>query len=276
MKIMAAVLIATLLGLQGTYAGTTKKTTTPYRAISSAYITKRKDAWTFVTENRSFQFVELPDDEGNPGGNQGALLLLEETYHNEHTDGVEGVQGSATVKAWTLEPNRPRELRWTFREVGNEGTKQDRLFRVTAWGCCDVPVVYSYYSLLSGRKLYVSNSDLLEVRGDDGPRGVRLVAFGYSEMSHLSEPPRLQYGTDKNVVQCFSVVSSRQYYDAPEMFVSKIGKLEKTLDLRGSELTFIILLKYADGVELRVPVEADAVHPEKAELPEGYSLRVEK
>jgi hypothetical protein len=273
---MAALLIATLLGLQGTYPGTTKRTTPPYQAASSAQIIKRKDAWTFVTENRSFRFVELPEDQGNPGGNQAALLLLEETYHNEHTDGVEGVQGSVAVKAWTLEPNRPRELRWTFRGVGNEGTKQDRLFRVTAWGCCDVPVVYSYYSLLTGKKLYVSNSDLLEVRGDgDGPQASRFVAFGYSAMNQLEQPPRLQYGTDKKVGQRFSIISSRQYYDAPQMFVSASGKLEKSLDLRGSELNFTIVLQYVDRVELRIPVEADSVHPEKAVLPDGYSLRLE-
>ncbi|HEX9223237.1 MAG TPA: hypothetical protein VF860_07895 [Candidatus Acidoferrales bacterium] len=276
MKTVAAALVVTLFGLQTTYRGTEKKTVTPYRAESSAHVIQGKEGWTFVTENRSFRFVELLDDLGNPGGDQAALLLLEETYRNERTDFIEGVRGKATVKAWTLRPGRPRELRWSFQETGNEGIPRDRLFRVTAWGCCDVPVVYSYYSLVSGRKLYVSNSDLLEVRGDDGPGGVRLVAFGYSEISQLSEPPRLEYGTDKNVAQRFSVISSRQYDDAPQMFVSRIGELEKTLDLRGSKLTFLIVLKYADGVELHIPVEADAVHGEKAVLPEGYSLRVEK
>ncbi len=273
MKTMTAVLVAGLIGLPIAAPDTTKKTVTPYRAESSAYVIKGKNAWTFVTENRSFRFVEVLSDEGE---GYAALLLLEETYHNQRTDSIEGVQGSATVKAWTLEPGRPRELRWAFREAGNEGRTQDRLFRVTAWGCCDVPVVYSYYSLLTGKKLYVSNSDLLEVRGEgDGPQAVRLVAFGYSDRSQSSQPPRLQYGTDKRITQRFSVISSRQYFDAPQMFASTSGKLEKSLDLRGSALTFIIVLRYDDGVELRIPVEADAVRPEKAVLPEGYSLRVE-
>lgn len=272
MKAMTPVLVVALIGLTSGDAGTTKKTVPSYTAQSSAYVLKGKDAWTYVTENRSFRFVDVLGDRGN----YEAVLLLEETYHNERADGIEGVRGNATVKAWTLEPGRQRELRWTFQETGNEGMVQDRLFRVTAWGCCDVPVIYSFYNLLTGRKVYVSNSDLLEVRGDgDGPQSARLVAFGYSEMSQLSRPPRLQYGTDKKVSQRFSVISSRKYYDAPQMFVSARGKLEKSLNLRGSELTFTIVLNYGDGVELRIPVEADVVRPEKAVLPEGYSLRVE-
>jgi len=272
-KTVAAALVATLFGLQSTDPGTAKKTVPQYRAESSAYVIQGKDASTYVTQNRSFRFVDVLGDQGN----YEAVLLLEETYHNERADGIEGVRGDTTVRAWTLEPGRQRELRWTFHEAGNEGIVQDRLFRVTAWGCCDVPVTYSYYNLLTGKKLYVSNSDLLEIRGDgDGPQASRLVAFGYSGQSQLSQPPRLQYGTDKNVAQRLSVISPRQYYDAPQMFVSRSGTLEKTLDLRGSELTFIIVLKYADGVELHIPVEADAVRLEKAVLPEGYSLRVEK
>jgi hypothetical protein len=273
-KTVAAALFATLFGLQSTDPGFAKKTVPQYRAESSAYVTRGKDRSTYVTQNRSFRFVEVLGDEGTY---EDGVLLLEETYRSERADGIEGVRGDAIVSAWTLEPGRPRQLRWTFREIGNEGSVLDRLFRVTAWGCCDAPTTYSYYSLLTGKKLYFANSDLLEIQGDGGgPQAFRLVAFGYSGQSELSQPPRLQYGTDKAIYQSFSVVSSRKYYEAPRVFLSETGKLEKNLDLRGSALTFAIVLKYDDGVELHIPVEADAVHPEKAVLPQGYSLRVEK
>jgi hypothetical protein len=271
-KALAAVLVSIVLGFQGSGGQTDKKTAPPYKAESSAYVIQGKNAWTFVTENRSFRFAEVLGDDGN----YAALLLLEETFHNENTDGVEGARGKATVKAWTLQPGRPREPRWTIQETGNEGEIQDRFFRVTAWGCCDVPVVYSYYNLLTGKKVYVSNSELLEVRGEDYPRGVRRVAFGYGSMGELNQAPLLQYGTDREASQRFSVISSREYYDAPHVFVSTDGNLERSLDLRGSGLTFVIVLKYADGTELHIPVEADVVRTEKAVLPEGYSLRVEK
>lgn len=273
MKTPAAVLFAILFGFQIIDPGSAKKAVPQYRAESSAYVTQGKDRATYVTQNRSFRFVDVLGDQGG----YEAVLLLEETYRNERADGIEGVRGDTTVRAWTLEPGRPRDLRWTLHETGNEGIVQDRLFRVTAWGCCDVPVTYSYYNLLTGKKLYISNSDLLEIQGEGGgPQAFRLVAFGYSGQSELSQPPQLQYGTDKSVAQRFSVVSSRQYYDAPQMFVSQTGNLEKKLDLRSSALNFTIVLRYVDGVELRIPVDADAIHSEKAVLPKGYSLRMEK
>jgi hypothetical protein len=272
-KTVTVVLAAVLSGFPNAGSNTPKDAVSPYRAESSAYVVRGKDAWTYVTENRSFRFAEVLDDTGN----YEAPLLLEETYHNERTDGIEGMRGNATVKAWTVKHGGERELRWTLKEIGNEGRIQDRFYRVTAWGCCDVPVVYSYYSVLTGRKLYVSNFDLIEVRGDgDGPLASRYVAFGYADMSELSRSPQLQYGTDKKVAQRFSVVSSREYYDAPEMFVSTSEKVEKSLDLRGSPMNFTIVLRYQDGVELRVPVETDAIRLDIAHLPKGYSLRADE
>jgi hypothetical protein len=261
-------LVAAFFGWQAT--NTAEKPAEPYRAESSAYVMRNKEAFTYITENQSLQFIDALGDQGN----YEAVLLLEESYQNERTDGLEGVREKTAVKAWTMEPSGQRELRWTLQEAGNEGEVRDRFFRVTAWGCCDIPVVYSHYNLLTGKKLYVSNSDLLEIRGDgDGPQASRYVAFGYAGVSQLSQPPRLQYGNDKNVAQSFSLSSSREYYDAPQMFVAEKTKLEKSLDLRGSPLTFTIVLKYDDGVQLKIPVEADAIHPEKAVLPKGYSFR---
>jgi hypothetical protein len=102
------------------------------------------------------------------------------------------------------------------------------------------------------------------------------VAFGYADIHNSSRPPQLQYGTDKKAAQRFSVVSSREYYDAPQVFVTSKEKVQKSLDLRGSAMEFTILLKYDDVVELRVPVEADVIRADLAQLPKGYSLRAEE
>jgi hypothetical protein len=40
-------------------------------------------------------------------------------------------------------------------------------------------------------------------------------------------------------------------------------------------MNFAIILKYRDGVELRIPVDEDVIRPEAAKLPKGYSLRAE-
>lgn len=270
MKTLSALVIVALFLLQRADPKIGNKTSAPFRAESSAYVIEGKEAWTFVTENRSFRFNELLGDKGS----YEALLLLEETYHNERTDGIEGMRGSATVRAWDLKAGGQRELRWTLQAKGNEGDVQDRLFRLTEWGCCDVPVVYTYYSILNGKKLYVSNSDLLRVWYGGGPLNERFVGFGYSVMDKESQYPQLQYGSDKNVLQRFSVISSSQYYDEPQVFVSAENKLEKSL-LRDSPTVFSVVVKYPGGTELRIPVEGDAIRPEKATLPKGYSLRLE-
>jgi hypothetical protein len=269
-RVLAAVLIVSLFVVPTADFATEKKTNLPFRTESSAYVIEGKDAWTFVTENRSFRFAEVLGDKGT----YEALLLMEEAYRNERTDGIEGMRGLATVKAWNLKAGGQRELRWTLQGKGNEGDIQDRLFRLTEWGCCDLPVVYSYYSILNAKKLYVSNSDLLRVWYGSGPLNERFIAFGYSVMDKESQYPQLQYGTDKNILQRFSVVSSAQYYDAPQMFVSTHTKLENSLVLE-SPSAFSIVLRYPGGTELRIPVEGDAIHPEKATLPKGYSLRLE-
>ena len=86
---------------------------------------------------------------------------------------------------------------------GNEGEIEDRLFRLTEWGCCDLPTVYSYYSILNAKKLYISNRELLRVSYGEGPLDERYIGFGYSVMDKESQYPQLQCGTDKKYTSAF-------------------------------------------------------------------------
>lgn len=137
-----------------------------------------------------------------------------------------------------------------------------------------MPVVYSYYGILDGKKLYVTNSDLLEVWFGEGPLNSRYIGFGYSVLDKKSQYPQLQHGTDKEILQRFSLVSSKEYYETLEVSLSDGTKLEKSLNLIGEPRSFTIVLKYSDDAQLLIPVEADAVRPEKAKLPKGYALRL--
>jgi hypothetical protein len=116
------------------------------RTESSAYIVDELKSRTYITDNGSFHFVEVLGDKGD----YEAVLLLEEHYRNENTAGIEGMRGDASITAWTIGMGHQREVRWTAHEKANEGEIRDRFFRLTAWGCCDSPSVYTYYNLLSG------------------------------------------------------------------------------------------------------------------------------
>ena len=272
MKVRLPILMFFLLFGWSLYLpGQSSRGATPFSTSgSSAYI--RQSDGAYVTDNRTFEFANVLHDDGS-----GYIrLLLLKDVHNEHIDGHEETTGQMEVQAWTLEKNGTRNERWNIKAEGNDGYALNdvRFFRLTEWGCCDWPDVYWYFSLLSGKKLYVSNSDLTEVVVlNSGPQGARYIALGCYKHQN---PPMLQYGTDTEVKQRFSLLSSRQCNDRPEIFVTVGGKRDKSLSLVSNQpLTFTILLAYADGTELRIPVRSDVIRHEEAKLPSGYTLRSE-
>ncbi len=272
MKVRLPILMFfSLLGWSSYLPGQNSRDATPFSSSgSSAYI--RQSDGAYVTDNRTFEFANALHDDG-----RGYIrLLLLKDVHNEHIDGHEETTGQMAVQAWTLEKNSARNERWSFKAEGNDGYALNdvRFFRLIEWGCCDWPNVYWYFSLLSGKRLYVSNSDLTEVVVlNSGPQGARYVAVGCYKHG---TPPMLQYGTDTEVKQRFSLLSSRHCDDRPEIFVTVGGKREKSLSLASNEpLNITILLAYADGTELRIPVRSDAIRHEEAKLPRGYTLNSE-
>jgi len=180
-----------------------------------------------ISPNKIFEFANPLDNDGD-----GYIrLLLLKTIHNQHIDGREETTGQVRVQAWTLAKNGTRQKRWIFSAMGNDGASsyEDRFFRVTQWGCCDWPRVNWYYSLLSGKRMYVSNSDLLSTSAPQGgPQLARYVAFGYYDHG---KPPILQYGGDLKVKQRFLLLSSREYYDAPQVSIRNGGQPAKSLVL---------------------------------------------
>lgn len=237
---------------------------------SVAYI--RQSDGAYVTDNRSFEFANVLRDDGDGY----VHLLLLKDVHNEHIDGHEETKGQIAVQAWTVEKDGTRDERWNFTADGNDGYALNdiRFFRLTEWGCCDWPDVHWYFSLLSGKRLYVSNSDLTEIVVlNRGPQGARYVAFGcYKHQT----PPMLQYGSDTQVKQRFSLLSSRHCDDGPQIFVTVGRNREKSLSLPSNgSLNFTILLIYADRTELRIPVRRDVIRHEEVKLPRGYTLRTE-
>jgi len=235
---------------------------------SSAYV--RQSDGAFVTDNNQFEFANVLHDDGS-----GYIrLLLLKNIHNEHIDGREETTGKIEVEARTISRDHTLKPRWKVKTVGNygEALHSYRFFKVSEWGCCDWPTVYSYFSLLTGKKLYASNGDLLDVSGTEGgPQAARYVAFGV--YAH-NTPPSLQYGSDAKLMERYSLVSPREYYERPKVFLTADGVSDKSLIL-AAPFNFSIVLQYPDGAELRVPVQNDILQLDKATLPFGFTLRRE-
>jgi hypothetical protein len=161
------------------------------------------------------------------------------------------------------------------------------MFRTTNEPCCSEPFKNNYFSLISGKRLYVTNGVINNAFGDDpGLLRVygrydggwftqdRYIGFGSDKGSDL-EPPAIQYGTDKAITQKLFLVG-REYgdnFDVPKLFVTEDGKnLLGRLELKG-DFTFTLVLKFPDGPEVRIPIENDVMKADKATLSSGYALR---
>ena len=226
----------------------------PSRAISTIEKISRKDCSGYRTTNRTYEIVETT----GPDGELVTLLLLEE-LRNERCKGQEGTRGKATVTAWELDKAGNKKLRWTIHSNGNAVSfDHEDLLTITEWGCCDAPVTYRFFNIQMGQLMYVGNSELLELPGDEPT----LIGFGYPDIHHPDRPPRLQVGTSTHVAQILEIVSSRQYYDEPTLTVHRVND-------RNS-----IVLKYRDGVELLFPMKGERIDTESSHLPAGYGFQV--
>lgn len=267
---------AHLLLLVGWFAGFSSQAKVPatlpqeYRAESKAYVRHEKNSTIYVTENQFFEIASLL----NKDGNDYTRLLLQATYHNERTFDDEDTQGNVTVKAWTLLPNGGRKPRWEIHQKGNEGRAGERFFEVTQWGCCAWPNVTTYYSLVSGKRIYAGSFPLIELYRQNGTAAdQRYLEFGYSDTHR--EQPVLEYGDGEHVKQTITLIPPRLDWDpVHQVEVSAADrKSEKSLNVGADHFTFMITLRIYDNAEIRIPVENDAMHPEKAVLPAGYSLK---
>jgi hypothetical protein len=257
-------------------------------ADSKAWVKHTKNGDVFVTENSSFDFVRLLRDDGRGYD----WLLVQHTDHNEWSDSRDGVAGSVEVKGWALSEFGPPTLRWTFTAPGNSGRALSdlRMFQISSWPCCSSPFENIYFSLLNGKRLYTTNgrpesgasgqdAGLIGLSGGyDGSRytQTRYIGFG-AATGQRQNAPTLQYGTDEAIKLRFTLLG-REYgdnFDVPAISLTVDGKpMAKDPRVDGS-FSCMVVLKFDDGPEVRVPLENDALRIDKAVLPPGYSFRVE-
>jgi len=91
----------------------------------------------FITRNNRFTVVRGP-------------LVLRETFFVDKADGVEGPpEANVTVQAMS-----DSMMKWSFHEPGEFGeVVTDRLYMVTRYGNGETGNLYTYFSLMDGRKV---------------------------------------------------------------------------------------------------------------------------
>jgi hypothetical protein len=268
----------------------TKKPNAPevFREESKTWIKHTKEGDVFVTENASFDFVNLLRDDGQSYTH----IRVLHKEHNERSESKDDISGTVTVTTWTLPSANNRARRITFRAAGNRGIPIADLgmFQISNFPCCSAPFENIYFSLLSGKRLYTTNgtpekgvfgqdSGLVRIDGGyDGSRYSQTRYIGFGTVGHkASQGPIVQYGTDQAVKQRISLLG-REYgdnFDVPKVLLTQDGKkLENYLQL-DRQFNFILVLQFDDGPEVRIPVVDDVMQAGKATLPPGYSLRSE-
>jgi hypothetical protein len=254
-------------------------------ATSKATIERRDGATIYVTSNNSFEYVHMFNSVTQSYDD----LLLQVTQRNAANFEAEGISGSVRVRAWRMRGDKRAEPLWSLTSAGNEGVALPTLglYRATSWPCCSAMRVHEYFSLTNGAHLYTTNSGaslndgshdnaLLSITGH-GYKDTRFLAFGASYVKG-HEKPTLQYGTDSTIKQRIEL-RGHEYgdnFDVPDMLLVDDHGL-KLSDLVGT-LNFTIVLRFSEAAddqpaaELRIPVVNDVIVPQKAVLPNGYSL----
>jgi len=124
-----------------------------HSASSSVEIALKAREPHFITRNVRFSVIESFSDRGSAT----VPLVLRESFFVDREVNREGPP-EATV---TVEAMNAGVVIWTLQEIGERGDVIDnRLYRVTVFGCFGSPNTYSYFSLLDGRKIHTGRVEL--------------------------------------------------------------------------------------------------------------------
>jgi hypothetical protein len=125
-----------------------------YSALSRLQIVAKGSSLHFITRNNRFTVVDLWSDHGT---SREALVLREEFFCDKE-DGHEGPP-NATI---TVEATVGKRISWTFQEPGESGdVVANNLYRIKRGSNGETANVYTYFSLVDGRKVRTNRSSEL-------------------------------------------------------------------------------------------------------------------
>jgi hypothetical protein len=147
--IVVGALLAEFLVLEGTVG--ISAPSDRYSALSRLEIGVKGTSLHFITRNNRFTVVDLLIDHGS----RREALVLREVFFCDREDGREG-RPDATIK---VEATVGKQVRWTFQEPGEAGdVVTNNLYRVKRGSNGETPNIYTYFSLVDGRKVRTNRS----------------------------------------------------------------------------------------------------------------------
>jgi hypothetical protein len=245
------------------------------------------------TLNRRFTFTTFYTDGAFEKEQFRTLLLLEEFKSTRDTS-RDQIRGTVKVEAWVGKDVSPQNKVWAIEQSGDAGLLVDRFYKVTKFGCCASIATDVYFSLLSGQKLYTTNTGLFEVIVPNTSVALtRYVAFHAPDailppsepQSAESQAGVIQYGSEKSVLQRV-ILRFKGDIGRPRvqmLYKEKIVESEPLMlwgaDKKNDKTSlsdFSVVLLFHDLRKVIIPVKNDQLLVSAATVPQGYLLEAVK
>jgi hypothetical protein len=244
-----------------------------------------------TTINRDFKLLDEPCPLDAPKSYINSLLLLQE-FTTKQASNREDEQGTIKVEAWLGLDVGALSKKWEFQQEGHTGKPVDCFYKVTKYGCCMARATDVYYSLITGQKVFTSNSPLFGVVVPNTTITLDRY-FAYLSADNSLEDRQganaadfvavVQYGSETSVLNRIAVYSERaEYLPPPKISLRYEGKSfnESGLMLwkvdgkktRSSLSDFALVLSYEKAGDVVIPVHEDSPDIAKATVPKQFRL----
>jgi len=215
-----------------------------------------------------------------------------------------------TLEGWLSAAQAGTQPAWHVRIEADEGAIWDEFYRGVLFGCCDAADALTYVNLQTGKVAFVSSGEfdtrksplphlrapnsalerwagfldtytavrLPEAERDSGVVGILQYGAGMQPASRYlvrwSGGPGFSY----RLGRLEFTVDDKEHTHGAEVYLWSANAKEDPSALSGFWITIALLGRNVrdretPNVTLQVPVVADGVPPEAANLPSGWSLR---
>jgi hypothetical protein len=216
--------------------------------------------------NRTFAFTRQ-----EVGGRDVRMLLVQEVRATVRDD-REGVDGRVRVTAYERGGRGYGRALWTIDQAGDgAGFEANDLYWVNLPACCATLPTRRYFSLRTGRPLFSATSGVQQLAGEPFRRVAFLSASGAAQLPAFRGARdvigALQLVEGETVRQTLLFRSTDPLL---EMESPEVGVAIRAVRGRAENTVWV---RFSDGREARIPVDARGFALAQAQLPAGVTVR---